>query len=40
MRFFFFDKRIIHKLYLNEKDLITEKGSKPWEEANIEKGVR
>lgn len=34
------DKRIIHKLYLNEKDMITDKRSKSQEEANIEKGVR
>lgn len=27
-------------LYLNEKAVITEKESKSWEEANIEKGVR
>ncbi|KAL4135344.1 hypothetical protein QTP88_006959 [Uroleucon formosanum] len=35
------DRRIIHKLYLNEKaDKITDKRSKSWEEANIEKRVR
>ncbi|VVC39158.1 Reverse transcriptase domain, partial [Cinara cedri] len=28
------------KLYLNEKAVITGKGSKSWEEVNIEKGVR
>jgi len=32
--------RIIHKLYLNEKAVITDKRSKSREEANIEKGVR
>ncbi|XP_025406672.1 uncharacterized protein LOC112680706 [Sipha flava] len=36
----FKDRRIIHKLYLNEKAVITDKRSKAWEEANIEKGVR
>jgi len=34
------DGRIIRKLYLNEKAVITDKGSKSWEEANIEKGIR
>jgi len=29
------DRRIIHKLYLNEKAVITEYESKSWEEANI-----
>lgn len=34
------DRRIIHKLCLNEKAVITDKRSRSWEEANIEKGVR
>ncbi|KAF0761648.1 Retrovirus-related Pol polyprotein LINE-1 [Aphis craccivora] len=34
------DRRIIHKLNLNKKVVITDKRSKSWEEANIEKGVR
>lgn len=34
------DRINIHQLFLNEKAVITDKGSKSWEEGNIEKRVR